>query len=329
MPSLRLILIRQNRKTINLGELGLPYFLILDIASFELLDPSLIVLLLVGIVVGIVAALLGIGGGLLMVPALNVWGATPLNAIATSLVGIALSSTSGSIQNWRMKHLSFERVALLAPPAMLTTELGVWISNQLPENLLLISFAILQIASIFLISLKRNLKKVEVPREVVQPPLYPPGPTFSGRGSNVMQQPKAQYVARSSSQEGFQKRDNNEILQTQGIGLLAGVLSGLFGVGGGIVMVPLQMLFLGEDIKGAVRTSLGAISLISVWAVGRHALSGNVLWSAGICLGIGGLIGAQLGTRMLPKLPDRLVNLLFRVLLLSMATYMVIKALER
>jgi len=91
-------------------------------------------------------------------------------------------------------------------------------------------------------------------------------------------------------------------------------------------MVPLQMLFLGEGIKDAVRTSLGAITLISVWAVGRHALSGNVLWFAGIALGLGGLLGAQLGARLLPKLPDSWVKVLFRGLLLLLACYMVSKA---
>lgn len=121
--------------------------------------------------------------------------------------------------------------------------------------------------------------------------------------------------------------DDSLLFQTQGIGLLAGILAGLFGVGGGIVMVPLQMLFLKEGIKDAIRTSLGAIALISIWAVGRHALSGNVLWLAGIYLGIGGICGAQLGTRLLPKLPDNVVSLLFRGLLVLLAMYMASQAL--
>jgi len=69
------------------------------------------------------------------------------------------------------------------------------------------------------------------------------------------------------------------ILKTQGIGLIAGVLSGLFGVGGGIVMVPLQVLFLKMPIKESVQTSYGAIVLISLWAVSRYVIadSSNVL----------------------------------------------------
>lgn len=301
---------------------GLPSCLILGFTSADFSDPSLIGLLFVGIGVGVVAALLGIGGGLLMVPALNFWGATPLQAIATSLVGIVLSSASGTLQNWRMGQIRLERVAMLAPPAMLTTELGVWISNSLPPDILLVSFAVLQLVSIYLISLKRKLKKPDLREsrsgiERVRQSVPQPNAVFFSTGRATVQQPAAKLSS---------KITDREIFQTQGIGLFAGVLSGLFGVGGGIIMVPLQMLFLGEDIKAAVRTSLGAIALISTWAVSRHAISGNVLWPAGICLGVGGLLGAQLGARILPKLPEHLVTLLFRLLLISLSTYMIVTA---
>ena len=90
-------------------------------------------------------------------------------------------------------------------------------------------------------------------------------------------------------------------------------------------MVPLQMLLLGIGIKQAVRTSLGAILLISLSGLWRHTLQGNVLWAAGGLLSLGGVLGAQLGSRTLPKLPERQVNRLFRLLLLLMATYTVIR----
>ena len=279
----------------------------------ELLNPEYAGLSLIGIVVGVLAALLGIGGGLLMVPTLTLWGATPLEAVATSLVGVFLSSTSGTIQNWRMKQLNLTRIALLTPPAMLMSEVGVWISNNLPATLLLISFAVLQIGAIFLTHLKGRLKRSE-PQLIFATPGVASGARDSSLLPSKVQSPAINH--------------RFWIFQTQGIGMLAGLLAGLFGVGGGIVMVPLQMLFLGETIKNAVRTSLGAVCLISVWALGHHALSGHVLWQAGCCLGIGGLLGAQLGARLLPKLPDPLVNLLFRSLLLFMASFMVIKALK-
>jgi hypothetical protein len=94
-------------------------------------------------------------------------------------------------------------------------------------------------------------------------------------------------------------------------------------------MVPLQMLFLLEPIKSAVRTSLGAIVPIAASALAQHAWNNNVLWIPGLCLGLGGILGAQVGTRLLPHLPDRTVNLLFRLFLIVLAVYMALRAVPR
>ncbi len=102
-------------------------------------------------------------------------------------------------------------------------------------------------------------------------------------------------------------------------GSAAGVLAGLFGVGGGVIMVPLQMLLLGESIKVAIQTSLAVVVLTAVAACFGHALGGNVLLSEGILLGSGGLLGAQVGTRYLPKLSERTVSLSFQILLALLA----------
>jgi uncharacterized protein len=282
------------------------------------LDPALLALLPLGAIAGVLAALLGIGGGLIMVPVLTIWGATPVQAVATSLIGVLFSSISGTYQNWRMKMVNLERVALLSFPAMLTTELGVWLANRLPAEILLISFAALQIGAIYLIDLKQRLKrraKLVKPRQMLP------------SGDQSYAYPQSYRTVQLQPQQTEAIATDPRILPSQGIGLLAGGLSGLFGVGGGIVMVPLQMLFLDETIKDAVRTSLGAITLISIWALGRHALAGNVLWLGGMYLGLGGLVGAQFGARILPKLPDATVSLLFRGLLLLLAIYMTGKAL--
>src|SRR4028118_2420198 len=115
----------------------------------------------IGIVVGIISALLGIGGGLLYVPALAAVGASPIQSVATSLVAISLGALSGTIQNWQMKSLKLETVSLLTFPAMLTTEIGVSIAKALPSKWLLLSFAALQITAIWLINLKKQLQNKE------------------------------------------------------------------------------------------------------------------------------------------------------------------------
>ncbi len=234
-----------------------------------------------GIGVGIIAAIFGIGGGLVMVPVLNLVGASPLQATATSLVGVFLGATSATLQNYGTGSLDSKLVIYLAASTLLTTELGVRLANKLSPRYLLLCFAVLLIGAIFLIDLKQRIE------------------------------PRA----------GKQK-----MLIVPLIGGAAGLLSGLLGVGGGLVMVPLQMLWLGQPIKDAVRSSLGAISVTALWGVISHGIRGNVLWLEGILLGLGSILGGQIGANLLHQLPDRLVTQLLRGLLLVMAIYMLYKA---
>jgi len=259
-------------------------------------------LLLVGVVTGTLAGVLGIGGGLVMVPLLTLFGVPLVQATATSLVGVLLSSLSGSVQNLRMGNLNWRTSLALALFGMLTAQVGAWIGDRIPEAALSLAFAVLLIVTIRLMDLKRTLQQRQATAE--------PDPTAPGRPNE-------------KPQSGW-----NALLPIALIGLLAGLLSGLFGVGGGVVMVPLQMLMLAEPIKSAVRTSLGAIVPISISGLVQHSLNNNVLWIPGIALGVGGIVGAQAGTRLLPKLSDRAVNQIFRFFLIALAIYMVIRGIQ-
>lgn len=92
------------------------------------------------------------------------------------------------------------------------------------------------------------------------------------------------------------------------IGLLAGLLSGLFGVGGGTVIVPLLVLMCGFDQRLAAGTSLAAIVPTAVVGVISYAVGGSVSWLAALLLAVGAVAGAQLGTWLLPRLPLRVLQ---------------------
>jgi uncharacterized membrane protein YfcA len=87
-----------------------------------------------------------------------------------------------------------------------------------------------------------------------------------------------------------------------GIGLLAGLLSGLFGVGGGTVIVPLLVLLLHFDQRLAAGTSLAAIVPTASVGVISYAASGSVAWIPALILAAGAVVGAQIGTRLLPRI---------------------------
>jgi uncharacterized protein len=250
----------------------------------------LLLLVISGLFSGILAGFLGIGGGTVLVPLLVTLGYTPVQAIATSSLAILITSISGTVQNWRMGYIDFKRVLLLGIPALVTAQLGVYLANVFPSYILLSAFGILLLLNIYLLELRKGLT--------------------SGRLQT-------------------QEQRFNPTFAKIFTGGTAGILAGLFGVGGGVIMVPLQILLLGEPIKLAIQTSLGVIVLTAISATIGHTVSGNILFVEGIILGTGGLLGAQFSTRFLPKLPDRVVLLAFRTLLAILAIYMFWQALQK
>jgi len=99
------------------------------------------------------------------------------------------------------------------------------------------------------------------------------------------------------------------------IGTAAGVFSGLFGVGGGVVMVPLLVLWLGYGDREATGTSLAAIVVIATAATLVHGAYGNVRLTEGLLVGVPAVGGVLAGTWLQQRVPPRTVRLLFAVLL--------------
>jgi uncharacterized membrane protein YfcA len=94
------------------------------------------------------------------------------------------------------------------------------------------------------------------------------------------------------------------------LGIIVGILASFSGLGGGFLMVPL-LLFLGYDAQKAVGTSFMAIVIISLSAVFAHSKLQNVDYKLGILLGIGGIIGAQIGARLLEHVPTPIIKKIF------------------
>lgn len=103
------------------------------------------------------------------------------------------------------------------------------------------------------------------------------------------------------------------------VGLGAGLLSGLFGVGGGVVIVPALVLWLRYEQRLATGTSLAAIVPTATVGVIAYASSGNVDWVAALILAVGAVIGAQIGSWLLPRLPAAALQLAFTVFIIVAA----------
>jgi uncharacterized membrane protein YfcA len=104
-------------------------------------------------------------------------------------------------------------------------------------------------------------------------------------------------------------------LQLAAIGTAAGLYSGLFGVGGGSVIVPLLILWLAYGEREATGTSLAAIVIIAAVTAGLHGLYGNVHVGDGLLIGLPAVGGVLVGTWLQQRVPTRWISLAFSVFL--------------
>jgi uncharacterized membrane protein YfcA len=107
------------------------------------------------------------------------------------------------------------------------------------------------------------------------------------------------------------------------IATVAGAFSGLFGVGGGAIIVPLLVLWLGYEEREATGTSLAAICVIALAAAGVHGLLGNVDLAKGLLVGIPAVAGVVAGTWLQQRIHTRAIAALFAVLLIVSAALLV------
>ncbi len=114
------------------------------------------------------------------------------------------------------------------------------------------------------------------------------------------------------------------LLAVVALGLAAGLPSGLFGVGGGTVMVPLLILWIGYEEREATGTSLAAIPLIAAIGAALQGLSGNVDVPKGLLIGLPAIAGVIGGAALQQRVSVRVVSGFFAVLLVISAALLVV-----
>jgi uncharacterized membrane protein YfcA len=119
---------------------------------------------------------------------------------------------------------------------------------------------------------------------------------------------------------------SEKLIKLAAIGTIAGLFSGLFGVGGGTVIVPLLIFWFGYGERLATGTSLAAIVLIgALGAVAQGGIYGNVHVLTGLLLSIPAVLGVVMGTAIQQRIPQRAVSYLFAALLVAIAIELILK----
>lgn len=198
---------------------------------------------------------------------------------------------------------------LFAVAGMLGAPIGSYLSTLLPENVLLVLFAILM----FVVA-QRMWSKAKNPK------------TASGL-CTTENEPSPDRSACQRDADGKLRLTSRCARLLAVVGMAAGVLSGLFGVGGGFVIVPALVLFSGMAIHAAVATSLFVIVLISISGVTSHLISGNELsLQTTLQFMLGGFVGMWLGGLLSKRLKGPALQKTFSVAVILVACFVILKS---
>lgn len=234
-----------------------------------------IVLLLTGSLIGVIGTLIGAGGGFIHVPVLIIfYGFSPQHAIGTSMTVVMLNAISGTFAYIAQKRIDYEiaiKYAVAASP-------GVFVGAFLSQFFTVSSFSI--IFSLLLIMLSYYLFS---------------GKEFSVIRTRVAQAPKTRYLKDATGKEFSYAPDMSVGFAAS---ILIGKFSGLFGIGGGILHVPLMYSVLGIPVHIATATSHFILAITSFLGFIVFAGLGYVDLDYAVFLGIGTILGASWGARL-------------------------------
>jgi uncharacterized membrane protein YfcA len=235
----------------------------------------------------------GVGGGFLVVPLLLIiYKLPPAAAAATSLVVVLLNAASGSITYVRRGRVDVRTGLLLAaatvPGAFF---IGPELAERIPERAFKMGFGVflLVMASLLFLQPERQSVAARVPTR---------------RGS---------WRIRRSFTDGTGAVVDYEfdVVLAVVLSFAVGILSSMLGIGGGIVHVPALIHLMGFPVHVATATSQFVLAFTAAAGVAKYASEDHVVWSLAAAVGVGVIVGAQLGARLSQRVKGaRIVRLL-------------------
>jgi uncharacterized membrane protein YfcA len=268
--------------------------------------------LIFGAVVGVSLGLTGGGGSIIAVPLL-VYGLAmpPRQAVGVSLAAVGTTALAGAVHRLWQGEVEIRTGLMFAAAGMLGAPVGSLIGRHVPEALLLLLFAGLMVA--VAVMMWRKATKHPEEAAVVRAPGATPSADDAGVACRRDPSGRLTMTSRCAT-----------VMAVAGI--VTGVLSGLFGVGGGFVVVPALVLFSGMGIHRAVATSLLVIALVSASGVASKLIAGETLAANVTALFVvGGIAGLGLGTVVARKLSPEKLQKIFAVAIVAVAAFVIVK----
>jgi uncharacterized protein len=239
-----------------------------------------------GFVAGLLGSIIGLGGGIIIVPVLSFLGYPPALAASNSIFAVFSNAAASSISYARQKRIEYQiglKLGLLSIPG---TVFGAYLSTDITPSLFKIFFGIILISASIYIYSKRKIES---------------------KSKNISKQ---------------------IMILAIGASFLAGIISGLFGVGGGIVFVPLMVIAMGLSMKNAAPTSQFILLFASASALITHSILGHPDFYQALLLSAGAFVGGLVGARLSLEIKENALKILISIVMVAAAVKLFIDSFE-
>lgn len=239
-----------------------------------------------GFAAGVLGSILGLGGGIIVVPVLTFFGYSPTLAASTSLFAAFSNAVASTISYTRQKRIQFSiglKLGLLSIPG---TILGAYISSGITPSLFKILFGLVLIVSAIYIFINRKIESKQ-----------------HNQSKQVM-------------------------LFAVGASFFAGIISSLFGIGGGIVFVPLMVIVMGLSMKEAAPTSQFILLFASAAGLAAHSALGHPDFIQALLLAAGAFAGGFVGARLSVDIKEKRLKILVSIVMVAASIKLFIDSLE-
>jgi len=264
------------------------------------LDITLLIIL--GFLAGILAAMTGIGGGSFIVPALSLlYAFSSQEAVGTSLAVIVFTSIASTYAYYRQKRIDYKTGVVSAATTTPGAILGAYMTTLISSNTLGIIFSL----SMILLALRMLLSE------------------HVSLSKTINNQRTSNRRLVDSGGRVFEYQVN--IFAAFFLAFFGGLLSGLLGIGGGALIVPILNIAVGIPMHIAVATSMFTMIFTSIAGVITHIQLNNVRFEHSIYMALGIIIGTQIGAKIAKKVSGKTLSRVFGLTLIIVGIRLFLK----
>jgi uncharacterized protein len=270
------------------------------------MDPGLlrdVLTVVLGAATGVLSGLFGVGGGVISQPGMRLLGMPPLLVIGSALPVIIPGAASGTIRYAREQLIRWRAVAATVPAGLVAAVAGGLLSAVVPGD----GHALqLMTASLLGFSAYRMSRP---PAPAPADPVPVDAGDAAAGTSDVVRTAAGVSGDEGGGATAHPETDATPVARYAAIGSVSGLLSGMLGIGGGVLMVPAFVQFAGMRVKAAIATSLVCVGAFAVPGTITHVALDHVDWRVVAALVIGVVPGARLGAALTIRAGDRRLRL--------------------